>query len=77
MTSLAAFCARTGIDEAAARQALATRAAAHDDAPWYMQLVLGIGAWITAIAALFFVGASHGPWCSMSMSRTPPSRLSV
>ncbi|HEV8391718.1 MAG TPA: DUF4401 domain-containing protein [Dongiaceae bacterium] len=56
MTSLAAFCARAGIGEEAARQALNTRAA-HDDAPWYMQAVLGIGAWITAIAALFFVGA--------------------
>jgi Domain of unknown function (DUF4401) len=56
MTSLPAFCARTGIDEAAARYALDARAA-HDDAPWYMQAVLGIGAWITTIAALFFAGA--------------------
>lgn len=55
MTQLAAFCARTGIDEAAARQALGARAA-HEDAPWYMQVVLGIGAWITTIAALFFIG---------------------
>jgi hypothetical protein len=43
-----------GIDEAAARTALEVRA--REDAPWYMQLVLGVGAWITAIAALFFVG---------------------
>jgi hypothetical protein len=56
MTTLAAFCARTGIDEAAARQALTARAP-QDDAPWYMQAVLGIGAWITAIAALFFAWA--------------------
>jgi Domain of unknown function (DUF4401) len=55
MTNLAAFCARTGIGEEAARQALNAQAA-HDDAPWYMQAVLGVGAWITAIAALFFVG---------------------
>ena len=55
MTELAAFCARTGIDEAAARQALSARAA-HDDSPWYMQVVLGIGAWITTIVALFFAG---------------------
>lgn len=55
MTDLSAFCARTGIDEAAARTVLGARA--RDDAPWYMQLVLGVGAWITAIAALFFVGA--------------------
>ena len=56
MTQLAAFCARAGIDEAAARQALSARAA-RDDVPWYMQMVLGIGAWITTIAALFFAGA--------------------
>lgn len=54
MTELSALCARTGIDEAAARAALEARA--RDDAPWYMQTVLGIGAWITAIAALFFAG---------------------
>jgi hypothetical protein len=54
VTELSAFCARTGIDEAMARATLAARA--RDDAPWYMQLVLGIGAWITAIAALFFAG---------------------
>ena len=41
------------MDQAAARTALAARA--HDDAPWYMQLVLGVGAWISAIATLFFV----------------------
>ena len=56
MTTLAAFCARTGIGEAVVRQALDARAA-HDDAPWYMQAVLGIGAWVTAIAALLFAGA--------------------
>jgi hypothetical protein len=54
VTDLSVFCARTGIDEAAARTVLEARR--RDDAPWYMQLVLGIGAWITAIAALFFVG---------------------
>jgi Domain of unknown function (DUF4401) len=55
VTQLAALCARIGIDEAAARQALSARAA-HDSAPWYMHVVLGIGAWITAIVALFFAG---------------------
>jgi hypothetical protein len=57
VTQLATFCTRTGIDEAAARQALGVRAA-QDSAPWYMQVVLGIGAWISAIAALFFVGVA-------------------
>lgn len=55
MTQLSTLCTRIGLDEAAARQALNVRGA-RDDAPWYMQVVLGIGAWITAIAALFFVG---------------------
>ena len=55
MTQLATFCARTGIDEAAARQALSARAT-HEGAPWYMQVVLGVGAWITTIVALFFAG---------------------
>jgi hypothetical protein len=53
MTTLADFCARTGLDTAAVRQALSARAP-HDDSPWYMQTVLGIGAWITSIAALAF-----------------------
>lgn len=53
MTTLAAFCARTGLDALAVRQALSARTP-HDDSPWYMQMVLGIGAWITAIAALAF-----------------------
>jgi hypothetical protein len=57
MTALTAFCARTGIDEAAAREALNARAV-HEDALWYMQTVLGIGAWITAIFALFFAGVA-------------------
>ncbi|MGH6890846.1 MAG: DUF4401 domain-containing protein [Dongiaceae bacterium] len=56
MTTLAAFCTRIGIDEGAARQALTARTSP-DDAPWYMQTVLGIGAWVTAIASLFFFWA--------------------
>jgi hypothetical protein len=55
VTQLATFCARTEVDEAAARHALSARAT-HEDAPWYMQVVLGVGAWITTIVALFFAG---------------------
>lgn len=55
MTALSEFCARLGVDPTAAAAALA--AGADDDAPWYMQAVLGIGAWVTAIAALLFVWA--------------------
>lgn len=56
MTDLAAFCARFGIDPAAARAALDGHAT-RDDAPWYVQAVLGLGAWVTAIAGLAFVWA--------------------
>jgi Domain of unknown function (DUF4401) len=56
MTALAAFCARMGLEEAAVRQALTSRSA-HSDAPWYMQAVLGIGAWVTVIAGLLFAWA--------------------
>src|SRR5690606_24620604 len=55
MTALTEFCARLGLDPIAAAAALA--AGADDDAPWYMQAGLGIGAWVTAIAALLFVWA--------------------
>jgi hypothetical protein len=53
MTDLATLCAQLGIDQAKAEAALAT--GPRDEAPWYMQAVLGIGAWITSILALAFV----------------------
>lgn len=56
MTALAAFCTRMGIDEAAARQVLTARSV-HGEAPWYMQVVLGVGAWVTVIAGLLFAWA--------------------
>ena len=56
MTALAAFCARTGLDQTAVRRVLGA-GLPRDDSPWYMQMVLGIGAWITAIAGLFFAWA--------------------
>ncbi|WP_119301281.1 DUF4401 domain-containing protein [Dongia deserti] len=61
MTTLTAFCARTGIDVAPAREALNARGP-YDDAPWYMQAVLGIGAWVTAVVALAFA------WVVMDMA---------
>jgi hypothetical protein len=45
-----------GIDEPAARKVLIA-GVLHIRQPWYMQAVLGIGAWITAVAGLFFVWA--------------------
>jgi len=56
MTVLAAFCARTGIDQAAACRLL-DAGKMREESPWYMQAVLGIGAWVTAIASLFFAWA--------------------
>lgn len=56
MTTLAVFCALTGLDQAVASRVLGVGMPG-DDSPWYMQTVLGIGAWITAIAGLFFAWA--------------------
>jgi hypothetical protein len=47
------LCARLAIDPAAARAAL-DRSRHDDEPPWYVQLVLGLGAWITALAGLAF-----------------------
>jgi len=58
MIDLRQFCSSFGIDEAAARQTVDGEA---EDAalapPWYVQVVLGIGAWITGVAIVVFVGA--------------------
>jgi uncharacterized membrane protein len=56
MIDLPQLCLAFGIDEVAVRRVLdADRAA--DAPPWYVQIILGIGAWITALAMLLFVGA--------------------
>ena len=60
MTTRMQLCEQFGIDLVAAEAALAAPAH-HDHAPWYVQVVLGIGAWITVIAGLFFV------WAAMSL----------
>ncbi len=54
MISLPQFCAQFGIAEESARQALA-KPGSEEERVWYVQLVLGIGAWITAIIGLAFV----------------------
>jgi hypothetical protein len=58
MTDLPQLCTTLGIDEASARQSLDSEgdSAAHTP-PWYVQVILGIGAWITGIAIVVFVGA--------------------
>lgn len=54
MTDLASLCTRLGIDEAAARTALES-ASAYQPAPWYVQAILGFGAWISALLMIVFV----------------------
>jgi len=56
MTSLEGLCSELGVDVDAARSAL--RAAERDETAWYVQLVLGIGAWLTAIIGLFLLTAA-------------------
>jgi hypothetical protein len=58
MTDLPQLRTTFGIDEGAARQILDREGegAAHTP-PWYVQIILGIGAWITGIAIVIFVGA--------------------
>lgn len=56
MTDLASFCSRLNIDEADARATLESEAeAARRPLPWYLQLILGIGAWIMALLMIVFV----------------------
>jgi hypothetical protein len=58
MTELASLCTAFGIDAAAARQALADQHGAGQlGAPWYVLAILGVGAWITALAIIGFVAA--------------------
>src|SRR5262245_44281020 len=58
MTDLPHLCTTLAIDQVAARQILDRdgEVAAHTP-PWYVQIILGIGAWITGIAIVVFVGA--------------------
>lgn len=55
MTDLATFCAGLGVDEQAARAALESEAGAAQRAPWYVQAILGLGAWISALLMIVFV----------------------
>ena len=60
MIELRQLCAELGIDEALAREALQRESNEQTSgfaAPWYVRLVVGIGAWITAIVAIALGGA--------------------
>jgi uncharacterized membrane protein len=56
MTDIASFCARLALDEAAVRRVLESEnSAAGRPTPWYVLLLLGLGAWITALIMIVFV----------------------
>jgi hypothetical protein len=60
MIELRQLCTELGIDEAFAREALERESNEQTSgfaAPWYVRLVVGIGAWITAIVAIALGGA--------------------
>jgi len=57
MTDLAPFCTAFGLDEAAARGALGREGDPAGTPPWYVQVLLGIGAWVTGLAIILFVAA--------------------
>jgi uncharacterized membrane protein len=56
MTDIASFCAALNLDEPAVRRALESENnATGRQAPWYVLLLLGLGAWITALIMIVFV----------------------
>ena len=56
MTDIASFCAGLDLDEAAVRRMLESeRSADRGRAPWYVLVLLGLGAWITALIMIVFV----------------------
>ncbi len=55
MADVRSICAEFGLDEDAARQALAAgETAAGGGNPWYVQGILGIGAWISGLVIIAF-----------------------
>ena len=56
MTDIASFSARLNLDEAVVRRVLESESsAAGRSMPWYVLLLLGLGAWITALIMIVFV----------------------
>jgi len=56
MTDITAFCTALTLDESAIRRVLESeRSAASRTAPWYVFLLLGLGAWVTALIMIVFV----------------------
>jgi uncharacterized membrane protein len=56
MTDMPSFCAALNLDEPAVRRVLESESdTAGKQAPWYVLLLLGLGAWITALIMIVFV----------------------
>ncbi len=56
MTDISSFCASLKLDEPAVRRVLESEtSAAGRQTPWYVLLLLGLGAWITALIMIVFV----------------------
>jgi hypothetical protein len=56
MTDLSSFCAALSLDEAAAGRVLESeRSEGGRTTPWYVLLLLGLGAWMTALIMIVFV----------------------
>lgn len=55
MRALGEFCAAMAIEPERARHALAQPGAAGRPMPWYVEIVTGVGAWITALLMVAFV----------------------
>jgi hypothetical protein len=78
MTDLATFCQTFGVDQAAAERALAgERDPARRTMPWYVQLILGLGAWITALAIVAFGLAFMALVLDMEEPKLPHAGLGV
>jgi hypothetical protein len=78
MTDLASFCQTFGIDQAGAECTLAgTRDPARRPMPWYVQLILGLGAWITALAIVAFGLAFMALVLDMEEPKLPHAALGV
>jgi len=55
MTDIGTLCTRLNLDDAAVRRVLDSERAAGRSAPWYVQALLGLGAWITAAIMIVFI----------------------
>jgi hypothetical protein len=73
MTDIASFSARLDLDEATVRRVLESESsAAGRSMPWYVLLLLGLGAWITALIMIVFVAVFLDFVVGLDEPRPPP-----